>query len=99
VDKALASCSSEGAILIIVLLVSVEVSGVMIDVDMTGILIVLMMSFTAVGSGWSAMKANRPPDRSLHTIFIINIYLTQGLHHLPSCHTSDELVENGLNGS
>ena len=59
-DKALAICSSEGATLTIVLLVSV----VMIDVDTTGILTASTTSFTAEGSGWSVMRANRPPDSS-----------------------------------
>ena len=69
VDNALASCSSEGAILTTALLVSM----VMIDVDTTGILTTSMTSFTAVGSGWSAIRATRPPDRSLHTTDVDSI--------------------------
>ena len=68
-DSALASCSSVGTILATVLLASV----VMIDVDTTGILTTSMTSFTAVGSGWSAIRATRPPDRSLHTTDVDSI--------------------------
>ena len=46
-DKAPASCSSDGAMLTTVLLVSV----VMIDVEMTGSCAALTTSFTALGKG------------------------------------------------
>ena len=62
-DNAPASCSSDGAMLITVLLVSVMI----IDVERTGSRAALITSFTALGKGWSDMSATTPSERSPQT--------------------------------
>ena len=94
-DNAPPSCSSDGAMLTIVLLVSV----VMIDVVRTASRAALIMSFTALGKGWSDMSATTPPERRPQTIakYGCTVKLLYLSYNLLSCH--DAASENVLNDS